>query len=230
MTKNDIYLIIPACNEQENLPRVINNVKRVFDLKRLIVVDDGSKPPLKLKDSSVAIVRHGQNQGKGAAMHTGARLAFAKGAKAIIFMDADGQHDPHELPKFTNKLINGYDVVFGARMMPINTPLIRFMGNKFSSMYVSLIFGIYLSDILSGYRGLTLKAYKLMHWISNGYSVETEMIARMARNRSKLRFTEFPILGIYLDANKGMSLIDAMKVLWDSVTWKIRFLISDSKV
>ncbi len=163
-------------------------------------------------------------------MRTGADQAFKSRAKAIIFMDADGQHDPEEIPKFVGKLIAGFDVVFGARMMPINTPLIRFMGNKFSSMYVSLIFGIYLSDILSGYRGLTLKAYKLMHWISDGYSVETEMIARLARNKSKLKFTEFPILGIYLDANKGMSMIDAIKVLWDSLIWKMKFLISDSKI
>jgi glycosyltransferase involved in cell wall biosynthesis len=229
MKRSDIYLVIPAYNEQTKLPRVISGVEKVFDLKKVIVVDDGSTPPLRLKADKYTLLRHDQNRGKGAAMHTGADAAFESGAKAVIFMDADGQHDPQELPEFVDKLTDGFDVVFGARMMPINTPLIRFMGNKFSSMYVSLIFGIYLSDILSGYRGLTQKAYKLMYWVSDGYSVETEMVARLARNKYKLKYAEFPILGIYLDANKGMSLTDAFKVLWDSLVWKVKFLISDSR-
>jgi UDP-N-acetylglucosamine---dolichyl-phosphate N-acetylglucosaminyltransferase len=225
--QNNIFIVIPAYNEERHLPEVIEKIQSVNLLSQTIVVDDGSDKPLKkISGKEYLLLKHSSNLGKGAAMKTGAGYAFSHGADAVVFLDADGQHDPTELPKFIEKLNSGYDLVFGSRMMPINTPLLRFIGNKFASFYVSLVFDIYISDILSGYRGLSKKAYKAVLWKSNDYSVEMEMIARLAQNKNRLKYVEFPILGIYFDQSKGMGIWDAMKVFIQSLLWKSRLLLA----
>jgi len=215
----NIFLVIPAFNEGERLPAVLTGAGRFLPKGKIIVVDDGSLQPIKTKNALV--IRHQLNLGKGAAMKTGADYAFSKGAQAVIFMDADGQHDPLELPQFVNRLKQDYDVIFGSRRPNLAAPLVRLLGNKAASIYINLLFGIYVSDILSGYRALTRKAYRLLSWDSSRYGVETEIVARLGKNRSQLKWTEFPIETIYIDKYKGVTIIDAIKVLANTLWWKL---------
>lgn len=225
MTKSsqkNIYVIIPAFNEGVRLIETVTKAKEYISPDKIIVVDDGSLNPVELpKNTGVWLLRHRLNLGKGAAMRTGAEFAFESGADAIIYMDADCQHNPKELPIFIEHLNHHNDLVFGSRSPGINVPLIRFLGKKFSSIYINLIFGIYISDILSGYRALTRKAYYLVRWESDRYAVESEMVARLAKNKKKLTWIEFPIETIYMDKYKGMTLIDAIKLFITSIKWKL---------
>jgi len=154
-------------------------------------------------------------------MSTGADYAFSQGADAIIFMDADSQHNPKELEEFKKYLDKGYDLVFGSRNYGMRTPMIRFLGNRFASIYINLLFRVYISDILSGYRALTKKAYNLVKWDSTRYGVETEMVARLGKHKKKLSWVEFPIDSIYVDKYKGVTIIDAIKILGQSIWWKL---------
>lgn len=215
----NIFLVIPAFNEGERLPAVLKKAVDFFPKEKIVVVDDGSFQPIKTKNAFV--IRHQLNLGKGAAMKTGAEYAFGEKADAVIFMDADGQHDPKELPQFVLRLNQGHDVVFGSRRPALTAPLVRLLGNKAASIYLNLIFGIYVSDILSGYRALTRKAYRLLAWDSGHYGVETEMVARLGKNQHKLKWTEFPIETIYIDKYKGVTIIDAIKVLANTLWWKL---------
>lgn len=215
----NIFLVIPAFNEQERLPAVLTSASRFFPKGKIVIVDDGSLQPIKTKNALV--IRHQLNLGKGAAMKTGAEYAFRQKADAVIFMDADGQHDPKELPQFVSRLKDGYDVVFGSRRPALSAPLVRLLGNKAASIYINLLFGIYVSDILSGYRALTEKAYRLLAWDSGRYGVETEMVARLGKNQHRLKWTEFPIETIYIDKYKGVTIIDAIKVLINTLWWKL---------
>ena len=156
----NIFLVIPAFNEGERLPAVLTGASRFLPKGKIIVVDDGSLQPIKTK--SALVIRHRLNLGKGAAMKTGAEYAFGEKADAVIFMDADGQHDPKELPNFASRLEKGFDVVFGSRQPGLSVPLTRLLGNKFASIYINLLFNIYISDILSGYPSLTKKTYPLL--------------------------------------------------------------------
>lgn len=214
------YLVIPAYNERGRIEKVLETAKRVWPAGRIVVVDDGSKKPLKgLR--GVTLLRHCINLGKGAALTTGIEYAFAQGAKAIVMMDADGQHDPGELKKFTKLLSAGYQVVFGSRRPSLDAPLVRLLGNKFASIYINLLFRIYVADILSGYRALTYRAYQKLKWTSARYGVETEMVARLGKVRNELKFTEFPIETLYIDKYKGVTILDAIRILIDSVWWKL---------
>lgn len=218
-----IFLVIPSFNEDKRLVETIKKAQKFIASEKIVVIDDGSKIPERLpKNSRIWLLRHKLNLGKGAAMRTGAEFAFDQGAEAIIYMDADCQHDPKEISVFTKYLEEGYQLVFGSRRPGINVPLTRFLGKKFASVYVNLVFGVYITDILSGYRALTKKAYELVKWESDRYAVETEMVAHMSHHKKELSWIEFPIETIYMDKYKGMTPIDAIKLMLSSIKWKLR--------
>lgn len=216
--KSKTFVIIPAFNENQRIDQVLAGVKRHINPKMIIVVDDGSRVPLKLP--SVNLLRHPLNQGKGAALNTGITFAITLGAERIIMMDADGQHDPKVLPRVIENL-NQFDVVFASRRPTLSAPLVRLLGNKLASIYVNVIFNIYVSDLLSGFRGMTIAAYQKIKWKSSRYGVETEMVARLGKWKHELKFTEIPIETIYIDKYKGVTILDAIKILADSIWWKL---------
>ncbi len=216
-----IFIVIPAHQEEERIGNVIKDViKTKFPI---IVVDDGSKDnTFKVASKfKVTTLRHKVNLGKGAAMKTGAEAAFQMGADAIIFMDSDEQHAVSDLPHFIEALEkDNFDVIFGSRNLSHGVPLVRYMGNKFASLLVSLLFGIYVSDLLCGYRGLSKKGFKKIYWESKGYGVETEMAARTAK--SELKHCEVPVETVYYDEVKGVTILDAVSILFDVLRWRIR--------
>lgn len=220
-----IAIVLPIYNEEKRIAEVFKNLKKIN--LPLIIINDGSTDRTLEHLKKVAnmnkeyyLVSHSINLGKGSAMSTGGEVAFREGFDAVIFMDADGQHDPGDLHKFIKELDSGkYDIVLGSRNLHHGVPLIRFLGNKFASVLISVLFGIYVSDILSGFRAVTKKAFKKLHLESTGYGVETEMIVKMARY--KLKCTEVTIRTIYHDKHKGVTITDAFGILFDVLRWRI---------
>lgn len=217
----NIAIVIPAFNESQRIHQVINSVKKYgFSI---IVVDDGSQDQTyeTLKKLKVTTLRHKVNLGKGAALKTGCEAAFLMGAEAVIMMDSDGQHKAEDLPKFIEALRSGeYDIVFGSRNFRLGIPLIRFIGNKFASFLVSFLFGIYVTDLLCGYRAFTKKAFEKLKWQSSGYGIETEMVVKAGIY--KLKHCEVPVETIYYDKFKGVTILDALGILLDVMRWRIR--------
>lgn len=215
-----IYVVIPAHNEGEKIGAVLDELIK-WRLP-IIVVDDGSKDQtfqeaLKRK---IIVLKHKVNLGKGAALTTGCDAAFLRGAEAIIMMDSDGQHKAGDLPKFIKALESKkYSIIFGSRNSSYGVPLIRFLGNKVSSVLVSLLFGIYLSDLICGYRAFTKEAYKKIKWQSRGYGVETEMVIRTGKH--KLSRCEVPVETIYYDKFKGVTILDAIYILINVFKWRL---------
>ncbi len=205
--------------------KLLSRINHVAPNIPIVIVDDGSKKPTKLKlKSHQHLLRHHLNLGKSAALLTGIQYAIKQGADSFVLMDADLQHNPAEIPQFLRKLREGYDFVLGSRKKSIDTPLVRFLGNKFASVYIGLLFGVYVSDLLSGFRAFNKKTYKIIKWKPSpppGYGVETEMIARLGKHRHLLRFIEVPIETIYVDKYKGVTIVDAFKILVNSFWWKL---------
>lgn len=220
-----IAIVAPAYNEEKIIKKFLKSVLKVK--YPVYVVDDGSTDKtfqalqnFHFPGSNFHLLRHKINLGKGAAMKTGAEAAFSDGIEAVIFMDTDSQHDIKDLPKFTKKLEEGYDVVFGSRKMGTGAPLVRNMGNRLASLLISFLFGVYVSDILCGFRAITKKAYKIIVWESAGYAVETEMVIRCAK--VKLKHCEVPVTTLYLDVFKGVSVMDSVGIFFNVLLWKVR--------
>lgn len=213
------FVIIPGFNESRYLDRVLKKVKDVTS--DIIFVDDGSS------DESVRIAKkytphvlaHETNLGKGAAMLTGANYAFdVLGAEAVVFMDSDDQHDPEHLEEFFKKL-GEYDVVLGVRTMGSNMPFARYMGNKFASVLLNWLYGTYIDDIPSGYKGIHKRAFTKLKWSSSGYEVETEIAVRIAQHHIPFGLVE--IKSIYHDTDKGMTLLDAIHIGVRLLQWRL---------
>lgn len=216
-----LWVVIPAYNEETYLARVLQKVLKLTP--RVIVVDDGSK------DSTTKVAQnwaaytltHRVNLGKGAALKTGCEFAFNHlGAKEIIVMDGDDQHDPAELPLFAAEFKKGEEVVFGIRQVDKDMPWLRAFSNRVASYLIVLFFGAYIPDIPSGYKAFTRTAYQHLQWDSVDYGVELEIAARTAKY--KLPFSTVCIRTIYHDMNKGMTMLDVLRIIRYLLNWKLR--------
>jgi len=215
--KENIYIIICAYNEEEKVEKVVSKLKK-FKIPIIVVNDASEDQTLTKTKKADFVLSHKLNLGKGSAMRTGCEFAFERGARAVVFLDADGQHDPEDLPKFFMAINKGYDLVFGSRNLSHGVPLVRYLGNKLGSVLVSLLYGIYVSDLLCGYRAITKDAYKKIKWESMKYGVETEMVIRTAK--TELKYCEVPVSTLYFDEYKGVTLLDAINVFFDVFRWK----------
>ena len=208
-----------AYNEEKDILPVLKKLKKNY--KNIIVVDDGSKDNTAriVEKENIILIKHKQNQGKGAAMQTGCDFAISQGADNLVLIDSDGQHLPEEIPRFLEAL-KKVEIVFGYREFDEKMPLKFKIGNKGLNFLTKIILGIKLKDTQSGFRSMTKEAYKKVRWISKDYSMETEMIAKTAK--TNLKYTQVPISTIYLDAKKGTSYKDGFRILKNMLKWKIR--------
>lgn len=169
-TKKILSIILPCLNESEALKTLLPALRHHFSEAEIIVVDDGSTPPIESKDE-VTVLRHPKTKGNGAAIKTGARAA--KG-DVLLFLDADGQHDPKEAPKLIKKLEEGYDMVVGARSMGSQASLGRWFANSFYNKLASWMTGYQIEDLTSGFRALRAKPFRnFLYLLPNGFSYPT---------------------------------------------------------
>jgi polyprenyl-phospho-N-acetylgalactosaminyl synthase len=218
---NDTWIVIPGYNESKYIASVLKKVTK--KTKNIIYVDDGSADNSAdiAKKFPIHVLRHEINLGKGAALQTGCDYAFYHmKAKAVIMMDGDDQHDAEEIPLFRKQLEEGNQLVLGARSLFSSMPLVRKLGNGFVSAIVMVLFGRYIPDILSGYKAFTAEVYEKIKWDANDYSVELEIAANISKKR--LGFSLVSIETIYHDMDRGMNMLDAMKVLIRIISLRIQ--------
>ena len=217
MKISNIWAVIPAYNEQKNIGSIIKKTKRYVD--NIIVVDDGSNDKTKevAEKSGAIVLRHVVNLGKGATLKTGCDFAVKKGAKFIIALDADAQHNPDDIPRFVEKS-KKYDIVFSYRKTSRKMPIILRFGNWFISNIVRFLYGVGLNDTQSGFRAFSREAYSKIRWNASDYSMESEMISRAGKQ--KLKYVQIPIETIYSDKYKGTTVIDGIKIVINMIWWK----------
>ena len=178
----DFSIIIPAKNEQQGLQRLLPEIRSIFPDIAIIVVDDGSRDEtqsiaLKFKAS---VICHPYSMGNGAAIKTGARACKTEN---MIFMDADGQHDPQSINQLMAKLNGGYDMVIGARTTNSQASMIRAAGNKLYSYLASKVTGHKILDLTSGFRAVKRDLFnKFLYLLPNGFSYPTTITMAFFRS------------------------------------------------
>ncbi len=181
-------VVIPAFNEAENILKVISGVK-ALDID-VIVVNDGSldETSLMAEKGGAHIIHHSKRCGKGLSLRRGFDYAIKNGYNIIISMDADGQHDPADIPHFLDK-IKGKEfcVVVGNRMdNPKDMPLIRIITNKLMSSVISAVCRQNIPDTQCGYRLFTRDAISGIDIKANKFEVDSELLVKLARNGFKI--------------------------------------------
>ncbi len=206
--------LIPAYNEATTITEVLKRTRDFVD--EIIVVNDGSsdKTAELAKQAGAYVVNHGINRGLGAAIGTGFAYALRRGADVVITLDADGQHDPSEIPAFVSAIEKGADVVIGTRMKTrIGMPWYRQVAQVIGNVTTYVLFGAWVSDSQSGYRAFTKAALSKIQIRTNRMEVSSELIAETKRNN--LNLVEVPIKAIYTDysLSKGQSFFVGIKTL-----------------
>jgi len=214
-----VWAVLPARNEEKTIALVVKETGRYVE--RVVVVDDGSTDSTgeRAERAGARVLRHIINLGKGAALKTGCDYAASRGAKVLVVLDADAQHNPSDIPRFL-KALRGRDIVFSYRKINKNMPAILRLGNKFLSFSVRVLYKINLRDTQSGFRAFTAEAYRKIRWDANDYSMESEMIANAGKKR--LKYAEIPIDTVYTDKYKGTTVLDGIKIFLDLLWWKGR--------
>lgn len=178
-TGNDprIVAIIPAYNEQNQVGQVVRQV-RAYNLP-VLVVDDGStdETVARAVAAGAEILRQDDNNGKGRALAAGFRWALAQGYDALLTLDADGQHDPAEIPLFLKAYIeNDHDLLIGARNFD-DMPWTRYTMNMLGRWTFTWVMGEPMLDNQSGYRLLSRRlAAASLESEEDGYEFEVDMI------------------------------------------------------
>lgn len=218
-----MFVVVPVYNEENRVMGTVKQILKIDKNFKVVVVDDGSSDnSLRIlkkhfsKNDRVTLSSHVINLGKGAAMKTGLKIAWKLGGEAVIFIDADGQHNPKYLPKFI-KGLEKYPIVFGYRELNKNSPWIRRNGNKLAGWLVGVLFNIKRKDLLCGFLGFKKEFYKQIIWKSCRYGIETEMATKIGKN--KIPFSEIKIDTIYIDKYKGVTIFDAFKILFKIPFW-----------
>jgi glycosyltransferase involved in cell wall biosynthesis len=198
-SKETVLAIIPAYCEGRFVGQV---VRQVFQyVQAVLVVDDGSpdNTSSEAESAGAKVIRHPTNLGKGAALKTGLDYAVSVDAPFFLFLDADGQHDPSEIPAFMEAINrSGADLVVGNRMLNLQSmPLIRRWTNQFMSWQIGRICRVPIPDSQCGFRLARKELIQVLMAPSNRFEFESESIILAARQGFRLDFV--PIRTIYTD-------------------------------
>ena len=212
--------VIPAYQAAATVGEVIRGVRRIID--RVVVVDDGSTDDTSaVADRAGAeVLRRPENGGKGSALRTGIAKVLEGDATHVVFVDADGQHDPDDLPALLDAARSGEPFVIGSRFADSDSmPAYRFRTNEIGSRILSRMTGLDVEDAQSGYRVVASSVLRRMDLRGRGYIIETEMLLKASRHVE--RFRHVPIRAIYGAPSHYRPFRDTWKISWGAVYYKV---------
>ena len=213
-----ILALIPAYNETAHVTEVVTGARTHLPV---LVVDDGSADDTaaRAEEAGATILRQSANQGKGTALRTGFRWALDTGYEAVVTLDADGQHDPSEIPKFLDAYADrGADLIIGARDFS-HMPPIRRLSNTVGGWAFSWAIGQPIRDNQSGYRLISRRLLEaILASDEAGFEFEVEMIVICVQRDFKLDWV--PIRTIYAGGPSHIRpwhhMVNFLRVVWQT--------------
>lgn len=182
-----IAILIPAYNEAKTICSVVDRCSLYS--KNIIVIDDGStdNTVAQIKNTAASIFSNLKNIGKGATLLKGFQIAIEKNYCGVISLDADGQHDPDDLPRFFDIIQKNPDAfIIGARKIAANcAPKLRLWANKMADFFISCAARKPLCDTQSGYRYYPISFLKKVvtaTHLANHFAFETEILVAAVRS------------------------------------------------
>jgi len=188
MSPSTISVVIPAYNEEKNIGDMLFRTNATLETigvpYEIIVIDDGSTDKTKLMATryKATVLSNGRNRGKGYALKKGIRNA---NGSILITMDADGSHQPEDIPKLLTPLLNGADIVLGSRFIgkqQYSTKKLHIFGNKIFNLLIALLTGRRVTDSQTGFRVYKKKVIEDIEIASDGYEVDTELTLKTLKN------------------------------------------------
>lgn len=229
----NVVVVIPTYSEAPTIRGVVHRVRTSVPAAEVVVVDDNSPDgtgeiadALAEQDPRVYVLHRTSKEGLGAAYVAGFQWALRRGYDAIVEMDADGSHQPEELPRLLAALDTA-DLVIGSRYVPagkvVNWPRRRKLLSRCGNAYVRVLLGMAVRDTTAGFRVFradTLRGIDLGEVASQGYCFQVDLAWRVAR--AGLAVAEVPIT--FVEREQGTSKMSGAVVreaLWRVTQWGI---------
>jgi dolichol-phosphate mannosyltransferase len=229
-----VAVVIPTYNELANLEDIVTRVRTSVPAADILVVDDNSPDgtgeladKLAADDDHIRVLHRAGKGGLGAAYVAGFGWALERGYGTLVEMDADGSHNPADLPRLLTALEDA-DLVVGSRWVPggvvVNWPKSREILSRGGNAYTRLMLGIGVHDATGGYRAYradTLRAISLPEVQSQGYCFQIDLTLRTVR--AGLTVREVPIT--FTERTRGaskMSRAIVAEALWRVTQWGLR--------
>ncbi len=175
---NKILVVIPTYNEAKTIVNVLKKIK--YD--KLVVDNASTDNTVDITKKFAKIIRHEKNLGKAASLIEGYNYGVEKNYDVIITIDADGEHNPEQIPEFLEK-IKKYDLVVGQRK------LFRSSKRKLLNYWTNFWFNMFapgISDIQCGYRTIRTDLLKKMNLNSKGFNIEMEVLLEAIKKEGKI--------------------------------------------
>jgi glycosyltransferase involved in cell wall biosynthesis len=213
-----VLALIPAYNEAAHVTEVVTGARAHLPV---LVVDDGStdNTAVRAEEAGADVLRQVPNRGKGVALQSGLGYALDKGYEAVLTLDADGQHDPAEIPQFLHVYATRHtDLIIGARDFR-HMPPIRRLSNTVGRWTFSWAIGQPIRDNQSGYRLISRRLLEaLLASSETGFEFEVEMIVICIQRGFRLDWV--PIRTIY--AGEGSHIqpwhhtVNFLRMVWQT--------------
>lgn len=188
-----LSIVLPAKNEAAALSGVLPRLKSAFPDAEILVIDDGSADQTRqvCAENGITALSQPYSMGNGAAIKRGARAA--KG-DTIVFMDADGQHDPALIARLVARLDEGFDMVVGARDWSGQAGVGRGLANALYNWLASRITGFDVKDLTSGFRAVKADKFReFLHLLPNGFSYPTTCTMAFFRSAYAVAYESIPV-------------------------------------
>lgn len=214
-----VSVILPARNEAEGLRQVLPLLRQVLPGAEVLVIDDGSQDETAAiaKQAGATVVATPYSMGNGAAIKRGARLATGE---ILVFLDADGQHDPEQIPLLLERIEQGYDMVVAARGRGGQASVGRSFANQFYNRLASWMTGRPVLDLTSGFRAVRADRFReFLHLLPNGFSYPTTITMAFFRSAYAVGY-------VPLDVRKRIGAASHIRPFRDG----IRFLLIIFKI
>ncbi|MGW4198882.1 polyprenol monophosphomannose synthase [Streptomyces sp. NPDC005004] len=228
-----VLVIIPTYNEAENIKAIVGRVRKAVPAAHVLVADDNSPDgtgkladELAAADDHVKVLHRKGKEGLGAAYLAGFRWGLEHDYGVLVEMDADGSHQPEELPRLLTAL-KGADLVLGSRWVPggrvVNWPKSREAISRGGSLYSRLALDLPLRDITGGYRAFrreTLEGLGLAEVASQGYCFQVDLARRSVK--AGYHVVEVPITFVEREfGDSKMSKDILVEALWRVTAWGV---------
>jgi len=168
-----ISIVLPAKNEALAIGATVAGIRQYYPDAEVIVVNDGSSDSTAAvaEAAGARVVLHPYSKGNGAAIKSGARAASGE---IIVFMDADGQHNPADIPRLLAVIEQGHDMVVGARQKGSQASIGRGFANGLYNRLASWMTGHRVEDLTSGFRAVRADKFReFLYLLPNGFSYPT---------------------------------------------------------
>lgn len=192
MNESDVSVIIPAHNEARHVGHMVSWILTHHPNFEIIVIDDGSTDGTgdTAREAGAIVYRHPYNMGNGAAIKSGVRIASGR---VLVFMDADGQHDPEDLAKLL-QYFPEFDMVVGARSKYAQGSRMRALGNRIYNRLASYVTNFKIKDLTSGFRAVKAElARNLLYLLPNTYSYPTTLTLGMVRSGKSVKYVNIDV-------------------------------------